>query len=230
MTIPQTAINADPAPGVPGDFCSANPRGSMLAGPGQLIAGAAGALVGRFGFARNDNGQVSNAHPGVPSRYGFIQRNQTALITTWLAFSGNLVQPGLEMTLFDNGDFWMGPFAGGATIGQKVFVSYADGSVTAAATGTTPTATGVTATTTSGSPNLTAVAGGTLVPGQPVSGTGIPAGATIVSVGSGTAVMSANATAAGTGVAVTQTTAFESRWYVDSTAAAGEIAMTSTRG
>lgn len=230
MTIPQTVINTDPTPGLPGDFCSANPRGSMLAGPGALIAGANGLTIGRFGWARNDNGQVSNAHPGVPSRYGFVHRNQPALITVWLAQSGNLVQPGLEVTLFDSGDFWMGPFPNGAAIGQKVYVAYADGSVSAAATGAATTATGVTATTTSGSPNLTAVTGGTLVPGQPISGAGIPAGTFIVSVGNGTAVMSANATATGTAVAITQTTNFETRWYVDSAAGAGENAMTSTRG
>lgn len=57
-------------------------------------------------------------------------------------------------------------------------------------------------TTTNGSPNLTGITV-PLAPGQPIAGTGIPAGTTILSVGNGTAVMSANATASGTISALT---------------------------
>jgi|GEM_PF-1396523 len=53
---------------------------------------------------------------------------------------------------------------------------------------------GATADTTASSPNLANVVGA-LVVGQEIGGPGIPRGTTIVSVGSGTAVMSANATA-----------------------------------
>lgn len=53
---------------------------------------------------------------------------------------------------------------------------------------------GATANITASSPNLASVVGA-LVVGQEISGVGIPRGTTIVSVGSGTAVMSANATA-----------------------------------
>lgn len=62
-----------------------------------------------------------------------------------------------------------------------------------------PTSAGFNVTTTSGSPNLTGVAG-TLRPGQPIAAAGVPEGAYILSVntGSGTAVMSDNATASAT--------------------------------
>ena len=52
-------------------------------------------------------------------------------------------------------------------------------------------------TTTNGSPTLTGITV-PLVVGQPISGTGIPTGTTIIGVGSGTATMSVNATATGT--------------------------------
>ena len=69
--------------------------------------------------------------------------------------------------------------------------------------------TGVTGTTTSGSPNITAIAGdgGDCGPGwvgAGISGAGIPVGATIITWTSATAVViSANATASGSGVALT---------------------------
>lgn len=64
-------------------------------------------------------------------------------------------------------------------------------------------------TTTNGSPNLTGVSVNLAV-GQPITGTGIPTGTTIISVGTGTAVMSANATASGTITATTITSTVSS--------------------
>jgi hypothetical protein len=69
-----------------------------------------------------------------------------------------------------------------------------------------PTASTITANTTSGSPTLTSVpstAG--LTPGYPISGAGIPSGATIVSLGATTITISANATATATGVTISYT-------------------------
>ena len=83
------------------------------------------------------------------------------------------------------------------------------------------------------STTITAVAGGTLVPGQPVSGAGIPATAYVVSYNAvaGTAVLSLATTGgAATGVAVTQTTAFETAWTVRSNCLSGEVAKISVRG
>lgn len=308
----QTSTPANPAPGLEGDFCSANPRGSMLAGAGQLVAGslvvtsqgvtAPGVIVGRFGWARNDNGQVSNANPGVAARLGFIHRNQLVLIAAYLAQSSLVVPAGREMTMFDSGDFW-GRFAAGAAIGQKVFCKFSDGTLIAAAAGSTPstvTATGaaggVFVGTASGT-NLTiaSVTSGFLSPGDTITGTGIPANTTIISQTSGTtggtgvyvtsqvttasgatitaassnmivSAATANTLFAGEPISGTNVTAgttitgqtsgttggvgtytlsvqqtfasttvtgqgsVESKWYVDTTAAAGELAMISTRG
>lgn len=222
----QTFVNTDLPYAIAGDFASANPHASVLAGPGALTAGAAGVTVGLFAWARNDTGVVSNAHPGVLSRIGFVQRDQRALITAWLGQASNVVPSGLEMTLFNSGDFWA-KFAAAVTIGQKVFANYADGSAVGGTAGTPITGTPGNVTTTSGSPNLTAVAP-TLLPGMPISGTGIPAATYIVSVGAGTAVMSANATASAT-VSATPTTAFETNFFIESAAGNGELAKISTR-
>ena len=235
----QTSVNANPAPGLEGGWASGNPRFSLLT-PGNgdpalqtyaaWTAGPSGVIVGRFGWANTATGVVTSAHPGVSTvRNGFVHRYHPVVITTWLGETSMLLTAGLEVDIMDSCDVWA-KFAAGATVGQKVFQSYADSSAIAGTAGSAPTATGVTVSM-NNSVNLTAVAGGTLVPGQPVSGAGIPAGAYVVSVGSGTAVISAATTGgAATGVAVTQTTAFETRWFVDSPAAAGDIAKISTRG
>ena len=117
----------------------------------------------------------------------------------------------------------------GVTIGHKVYMSYADGSVVSAATGAAATVTR-SVTTTNASTTIS-YTGGAIYAGQPVSGTGIPAGAYIVSVnsGAGTAVLSAAATASGT-VTGTFTTNYETAWSVRSTAGNGELAKISVRG
>ncbi len=64
--------------------------------------------------------------------------------------------------------------------------------------------TGLTGTTTSGSNSVTAISSTTAITvGMTVSGTGIPAGTTVVAKGSGTITLSQNATASGTAVPLT---------------------------
>lgn len=117
----QTQVNVQPSPAVEGDFASANPRRSMLAGPGALIAGTGGVIVGRFGWALDADGVVTNAKPVGAARVGFIGRNQPVVITGWLQPNSMTLTEGLEITLHDGGDFWT-RFAAPAAIGQKVFV------------------------------------------------------------------------------------------------------------
>ena len=191
----QQGINVDPAPGIEGDFASANVYGSMLTGPGALVACALGVLVGRFARARNDNGQVSNGDPGVPSRVGFMARaGQTTIIVAWLGKSALLVTAGREVVLHDSGDFWV-RFPAGAAIGQKAFAAYADGSAVAGLTGSTPataSATGSVGASVTGSIagtvlTVTAVAAGVLSNGQVLTGTGVTANTTVLAQTSGTA-------------------------------------------
>lgn len=231
----QRVVNTDPAYAIEGDFASANPRATMLAGVGALVAAAVGVTVGKFARAKNSDGTVTNADPGVASRIGFVHRDQPAIITPFLGEATMLVPTGSPVVLFDAGDFWC-RFAAGATIGQKVFASYADGSAIAGTAGSPPQGAGVTATVANGSPTLTvsAVASGALAVGDPVSGAGIPAGAYITAFGTGTGgvgtyTMSANATADHADEAVTALGAKETVFYVHSTALAGELAMISDR-
>lgn len=133
----QRSVNADPAPGLEGDWASANTYASMLAGEGALVAGTGGLIVGRFGFALDADGTVTNAAPNLAVvSIGFVHRNQPVLITGWFDGYGSTVQPGLEVTLFTGGDFWA-RFPAGATKRQKVFASVTDGSCASAAAGAT---------------------------------------------------------------------------------------------
>ena len=121
----QTAVNQQQAPAVEGDFCSANPRASVIAGEGAFIAGAVGAVVGRFAWA-TAAGLVTNVGAGVPT--GFIHRDMQALITAWLGSESMLIPEGVAVTLHRSGDFWVKTLTV-ATVGQKVFASNLDGSI-----------------------------------------------------------------------------------------------------
>lgn len=229
----QTQVNLNQAPAQAGDFAGTNPNAAMVAGAGTLVAGSAGVTIGRFAWA-SAAGAVKGAWQA-GNRIGFVPRLLQGLITTWLAESGYLIQAGSGMSLMVAGDFWA-KFAGGASVGQKVYAYYADGTCYGAATATPPTVS-ATVNTTNGSATVTvsAVSGTPLAAGQPISGTGIPAGAYISALGTGsggtgTYTISANATADGTGVTATVTTAIETAFKVCSAASAGELAKISTWG
>jgi len=230
----QKTVNTDPAPAIEGDFASADPWASLLAGAGALTAGALGVIIGRFARARNDNGTVTNGHPGVACRVGFVTRHNPALIVPFLAESSMTISPGLDMTMHDAGAFWC-RFAAGAAIGQKVFANYADGTAIAGTAGAPPTGAVVTASTnTNNVLTVTGVTSGALAVGDPVSGTGIPAGAYITALGTGTGgvgtyTLSAATTATATGVTVTALGASETQFTVHSTAANGELAKIASR-
>ncbi|ENF25979.1 hypothetical protein ECP030481610_1105 [Escherichia coli P0304816.10] len=122
----QSVINQQQAPGVEGDFASANPKASLLAGEGALVAGANGVVVGRFAWV--SNGVVNNTGTGAPA--GFVHREGQASVTTWLCESSMTIQPGVQMTLMTAGDYWV-KTAGAATVGQKIFAKLSDGTITA---------------------------------------------------------------------------------------------------
>lgn len=188
----QTQVNINQAPAVAGDFASANPRATALAGAGALVAGAGGVVVGRFAWIDETDGVTVNSFgrfTGAPS--GFVHREQQALITTYLAESGNAIPAGFPVTLHNEGDFFA--TVGGstaATIGAAVYASYADGSIQigSAQTGASVTASIGATFTASGSGTALTVSAvtGLISIGDTVAGTGIPAGTTIVSQTSGT--------------------------------------------
>lgn len=144
----QQSVKTRFAPAVAGDFASANPRASMLAGPNSLVAAAAGVTIGLFAWAITNglpdlqSGEtdlydtVSNAGSGVPS--GFVSRTgQGALISTFLAESGSVIPQGSMVTLMVSGDYWVrNNGASAVAAGHKVYVSTLTGQVQTAATGT----------------------------------------------------------------------------------------------
>jgi hypothetical protein len=226
----QTSVSSQPSPGVEGGFYGANPYYTLThPDEGMWVAGASGPFIGSFAWCNTANGQATSNNPGVSTvRLGYVHRDQAVVIAALLLSNSNQVISGQGLDLLDDGSVWS-RFAGGAAIGNKVYASYADGSVYAAATATPATVTR-SVTTTNASTAIT-YTGGAIFAGQPISGTGIPANAYVVSVNAvaGTAVISVAATASGT-VTGTFTTNLETSFTVRSTAAAGELAKMSVRG
>lgn len=201
----QTRINRDLPIGVEGDFASANPRASVLAGEGGLVAGPGGVIVGNFAWLLPDGKTVVSHGVGAVPPTGFVHREENALIVDYLGTSSMVIPEGFEMTLFDEGDF-LDKIVGGSasTYGAACYASFADGSLSIGAAPAGTTATGsvgatFTATGTGTSLAVTAVTG-IISPGDMIAGTGVPAGTTIISGpangGAGTYVTSAATTAA----------------------------------
>lgn len=203
----QTSVTAGPAPAVAGDFCNANPRHSVDAGPGGLVSGPDGLTIGRFAwlsYQRID----SDGAPAVANNYGsgpvagFVHRENQALITGFLQESSMLIPPGFAITLHSSGGFFVVNDGTAAALpGMKAFARYADGAVEFAAAGSAPTSASVTGSIAAGAANVTgsiagnvltvtAVNSGTLVPGALLAGTGgggVATGTRVVSQLTGTA-------------------------------------------
>lgn len=200
----QTRINRDLPIGVEGDFASANPRASVLAGEGALVAGPGGVIVGNFAWLLPDGKTVVSYGVGAVPPTGFVHREENALIVDYLGTSSMVVPEGFEVTLFDAGDF-LDKIVGGSasTYGAQCFASFADGSLSigSAPAGTTATGSvGATFTATATGTNLAVTAvTGIISPGDTIAGTGVPAGTTIISGpangGAGTYVTSVATTA-----------------------------------
>lgn len=153
-----TTVSVLQAPGIPGDFASQNTRQSALSGPGGLVAGPAGVTVANFAWIAssptdpNNAGTIVNSFGAGPVS-GFVHREQQALITAFLAESGNLVPQGFPVNLLTTGDFFVkNSGANLATVGMKAYANLATGAVTFAATasptaGGTSTGSTITATT-----------------------------------------------------------------------------------
>lgn len=200
----QTQVGVQPAPAIAGDFASTNPRQSVLAGPGGLVAGAAGVTVGRFAWLQSAPVDTNSA-PTIVNNFGFglpaglVHRGQQGLITTYLANAGMLIPQGFALTLFKVVDMWVkNDGATQALFGQKAFASLTTGQVSFAAAGAavgqaaSVTASvaastfSVTGSITDNRLTVTVVGSGTIVNGATISGTGVASGSKIVSQISGT--------------------------------------------
>ncbi|AOR76334.1 structural cement protein Gp24 [Novosphingobium resinovorum] len=137
MTGFQTSVARNLALGMPGDFATANPYSSVPALSGELTAGPLGVLIAAWAWADDTTGVVTNAKPGSnANRQGFVGLKQRAVITGYMAESTMTINAGMEVTLYNGGDFFVRATAT-VTIGQKVFVNTTTGAITFAAAGAT---------------------------------------------------------------------------------------------
>lgn len=187
----QKQVNLTPALAVAGDFASSNPRATVLAGEGGLVAGATGVTVGKFAWVDSDGITTYSRGTSGVAPDGFVHREMQALITAYLAESSMVIPQGFPVTLHNEGDFWAinsGPSA--CVKDQAVYATYADGSITTGSAATAAAATGAigaTFTATGSGTNLTTSSvTGRISIGDTVAGVGVPAGTTIVSQTSGT--------------------------------------------
>lgn len=197
----QSQVNTQQAIGVEGDFASANPRATALAGPGGFVAGASGVTIGRFCWGappvdQDGTNQVINSF-GTGQPLGFVHRDQQALITAFLQEESMVIPQGYMVTVFSEGDFLVkNTGATEALPGMKAYANYSNGAVTFAAAGAPGTAS-ATGSIAAGSSSFTGsiaddvltVTGavtGTIYPGTVISGAGIASGTTVVSQIDGT--------------------------------------------
>lgn len=105
----QNQVYIYPANGVPGDFASSNPMTYKLSSTGRMVADSSGVTVGHFAILNNgtNTGTVTSLPDAAVNAdlIGFVHRENNAQITTYLAESGNTIQPGEPVALFRTGDF-----------------------------------------------------------------------------------------------------------------------------
>ena len=132
----QTQVNAQQAPAVAGDFASSNPRATVVAPEGGFVAGAGGINVATFAWIQSDGKTLLNSDASAAPD-GFVHREQQALISTYLAESGNNIPAGFAVTLMRTGDYYFKANTNAAVKGQKVFAKLADGTTRTGAAGAT---------------------------------------------------------------------------------------------
>jgi hypothetical protein len=192
MGFPQQ-VNVQAAPAVLGDFCDSNPRATVDAGQGALVAGDNGVTVGLFAWVDPTDGRsVNNFGAGAPD--GFVHRDQQAIITQYLAEQTLTLSQGFPVTLFNAGGFWVVNAGATTTVpGQAAFANNSTGAVqfgtnfTGAAVTGSIAANVVTGSIASTTLTVTAVTTGVLTAGQTISGTNVVAGTQILSQLTGTA-------------------------------------------
>lgn len=192
----QQTVAQFPAPAVEGDFASANPRFTVVAGDistGRLVAannplnGDLGLRIGRFAWVTLDGGGnpigLVNSGQGVPD--GFVGRHQQGLLTTYLQESGMLIPSGFGATAYSSGDFWMRSRSA-STRKQKVFASLIDGGVSTAAAGSTIVDFTGTASFATNVMTVTVATSGAVLVGSVITSAGVAAGTYVTAQLTGT--------------------------------------------
>lgn len=235
----QTQVNIQPGVAAVGDFADSNIRATVIAPPpGFVASGIVPPIVGNFAWGDQSGNLCSSQYRGSPTtKIGFVHRENQTIIVQFLGESVLALQPGLICTIYDQGSFWA-EFADGADVGQKVFANYLDGSVYAAATGTSTQDFSATASTIGTTGILDTTGGavtGTVKVGDVLAGTNVGSNVVVTAQLSGTAGGAGTYQTTYSGSAVASTTitgngSIETGFYVDSPADAGELAKISTWG
>ena len=225
----QRTINQQPPLAIEGDFASANPRASTLAGEAALVADPLGLTVGRFAWISGN--AARNFGTGLPA--GFVHRELIGAITAWLGNASMLLTAGTPVTLFNEGDFWV-RCGNVATPGQKAFADLGNGSVVAAAAGGSVVAAAFTASIAGNTMTVTAISAGAIAAGQSLTGAGVLTGQAVVAQLTGTAggvgtysVLNAQTLAS---QAIAGGAAVETQFVIRSAGLAGELVKISTWG
>ena len=114
----QTQCYNQPAVAVAGNRATQNPIASFDAGPGGLVAGTGGVVVGRFAWVYppdDPNGGAtialnsSNSQMGIPSTFpaGLVPNDVQAQNSTFLSNAGMTILAGYQMYLVTQGDWWV---------------------------------------------------------------------------------------------------------------------------
>jgi hypothetical protein len=139
MPFQATQVNNDLPLAISGDYASSNPRSALVGIEGQYVAATGGLTIGQFCWVQADGRSLGNLPPnGVTTAPdGFVHRAQQALITTYLAEYGNVIQAGFPAAAMTSGDYFQtSPSV--PTRGQKVFASLTvAGQITYGAAGAT---------------------------------------------------------------------------------------------
>jgi hypothetical protein len=180
----QAQVNGVPAPGVAGDFASANwNRYSVLSGPGGLVSGPSGVYVGQFGWLSQQSLDPDNAAQIVNSfgsgqPDGFVSRpDSPAIITVYLADATMLIQPGSPVPLHSSGDFWV--VNNGTTqalVGQKAYANLTNGQASFATSGTPPGSLSLTTSTIAANTTVAAISMTGSIAGNVLTVTGVTTG------------------------------------------------------
>ncbi len=231
----QTSVNDRLPLATPGSFASANPRASVVAGDSSFTADATnGVTVGVFAWTDAADAVVYNTNPGYGNGKprGFVANELQASITQWLAESSYIIQPGMPVTLYAQGDFWVKTLTSAAR-GDKVYADYVTGAISVYPTASAPTGAVVTGSISATTLTVTAVASGKLRVGDLITGSGVSANTFITALGTGTGgtgtyTVSVSQTAAST--TITSKTAAETDYYANQTVSANELLRISTWG
>lgn len=132
----QTQVFPQPVAGTEGDFCDHNPRASVDAGPGGLVAGPEGVWIAHFAWL-SPSILDPNSAPAIATSYsnggpvaGFVHRHQQGLITDYLGGSSMHLPGGFMVTLHQAGGFFVRNKGDGyAFVGMQAYARLFDGAV-----------------------------------------------------------------------------------------------------